>query len=401
MKNKHNTLEQSAIHNLRLVMAESSITAGLLAMSVLTPFFNSIGLNQTQISETQMAFTVITMLLNLPLGYLADRVSRKWANIIGDFGHALVMLIYSTVGSFWGAVACECIFGISSALTDGVDQSLLKHFIDKVAKNTGKSEPHLLKTKTAQLEAWRQACSLFLIMLGGPIGAIDLRLAIALSAVNHIIGGIISIFIKDDSPKLKPTHKNPLKDMASVIKTAFATPMLRRRIFAFAIAREMTHSIVWIATPLFLKTGVPISLVSFVWAGNTLMAILGAHLASKHGKRLSDPVLLAIPIGLMTISMIIVGLSPNIFTVWLYGIMGIIQGWTAATMPPMVQHYAKASEQTSVLSLAKMVAQLLYIPAVWIIGFVADIEINFGLLATVAIFLPLGLLSIKTLTKPA
>lgn len=391
--------EQSAIYNLHLVMAESSITAGLLAMSVMTLFFYSIGLSQTQISETQMVFTLITMFLNLPLGYLADRISRKWANIIGDFGHAIIMLIYSRVGGFWGAVACECLFGISSALTDGVDQSLLKHFVSKVAKTTNVSESHLLKTKTAQLEALRQVCNLFLIILGGPIGAINLRLAIALSAVNHFIGGVVSIFIKDDSAKLKPTHKNPLRDISSIVKTAFTTPMLRRRIFAFAIAREMTHGIIWVATPLFLKAGVPMSLVSFIWAGNTLMAILGAYLASKYSKRLSDPALLAIPVILMTVSTLIMGLNLNIITIWFYGLMGITQGWTAATMPPMVQHYTKASEQTSVLSLTKMLSQLLYIPAVLIIGYAADIELTYSLFATTAIFLPLGLISIKTLAK--
>lgn len=397
---KQNSLK-AATKNLHLVMAESSITAGLLAMSVITPFFNSIGLNQAQISETQMMFTIVTMFLNLPLGYLADRVSRKWANILGDFGHAIIMLAYSQVGSFWGAVICECLFGVSSALTDGVDQSLLEHFVGKIAGIKGTSKSRLLKTKTAHLEIAKQACNLFLVALGGPIGAIDLRLAIALSAVNHFIGGVISIFIKDDSAKLEPTHKNPLRDIASIVKTASTTPMLRRRIFAFAIAREMTHGIIWVATPLFLKAGVPMSLVSLVWAGNTLMAILGAHLASKYGKHLSDPILLAVPVILMTVSTLVMGLNLNIVTVWFYGLMGITQGWTAATMPPMVQHYTKASEQTSVLSLTKMLAQLLYIPVVWIIGYAADIELTYGLLVTTAIFLPLGLISIKTLTKPA
>lgn len=399
-KTKDSALK-SATHNLHLVMTESSITAGLLAMSVITPFFNSIGLNQVQISETQMTYTIIALLLNLPLGYLADRVSRKWANILGDFGHAFVMLAYSQVDSFWGAVTCECIFGVCSALTDGVDLSLLEHFVGKIAGIKGTSKSHLLKTKTAHLEIAKQVCSLFLVILGGPIGAIDLRLAIALSAVNYFIGGIVSIFIKDDSTKLKPTHKNPLRDIANIIKTAFTTPMLRRRIFAFAIAREMTHGIIWIATPLFLKAGVPMSIVSFMWAGNALMAVLGAHLASKYGKHQSDPVLLAIPVAMMTTSTLIIGLSLNIITVWFYGLMGITQGWTAATMSPMVQRYTKASEQASVLSLAKMLTQLLYIPVVWIIGYAADIELAYGLLATTAIFLPLGILSIKSLQKNA
>ncbi len=95
--------------------------------------------------------------------------------------------------------------------------------------------------------------------------------------------------------RLKPNHKNPLRGSASIVKMAFSTSMLRRRIFAFAIAREMTHGIIWVVTPLFLKAGVPMGFISFSWAGNTMMAILGTHLASKYGKRLSNPAIVSVP----------------------------------------------------------------------------------------------------------
>ena len=78
--------------NLKLLMLESILTAGLLSMSIMTPFFNSIGLNQRQIALSQAIFTIVVSILNLPAGWIADRFSRKWANVIGDFGVAI---------SFW------------------------------------------------------------------------------------------------------------------------------------------------------------------------------------------------------------------------------------------------------------------------------------------------------------
>ena len=81
-----------AKHNLKLVMLESALTAALLSMSIMTPFFYSIGLSQLQISQTQVIFTVVMVFLNLPTGWLADRFSRKWANVIGDFGVALTFI---------------------------------------------------------------------------------------------------------------------------------------------------------------------------------------------------------------------------------------------------------------------------------------------------------------------
>ena len=393
--------QKKAYRNLYLVMAESGITAGLLCMPIMTLFFNSIGLNQAQIAETQMIFTIITMSLNVPMGYLTDRMNRKWANIIGDFAHAFVMLAYSQVGSFWGAVTCECLFGLSSALTDGVDQTLLRHFTVKISKETNTSATKLLKRKTARLEEIKQICSFTLLALGGPIGAIDLRFAIAISGVPSLIGGVISIFIEDDSERLIPIHKNPVKDLCRVMKYAMKNAPLRYRILSYAVGREMTHGIIWAVTPLFLSAGVPISIVSLAWAGNAVMAVIGSRLAGKHAPNLSDAKTLAVPTLLMTISMFTIGLNINIVTIWLYGLMGITQGWTAATMSPMVQKYVSPSEQTSILSFTKTISGLLYIPTVWAIGYMADIKLEYAALTTVAIFLPLSLFCIYKLKKVA
>ena len=245
----------------------------------------------------------------------------------------------------------------------------------------------------------REICNLTLLALGGPIGAISFRLAIALSAVSHFIGGVISIFITDDSEKMQPTHKNPVKDLVRVARDVVKNPMLRRRVAAYAVAREMTHGIIWVATPLFIAAGIPLSVVSFAWVGNALMAMIGAYFAGKYGKELSDANVMFFAVFLMVASMLPMGIYLDLSTVCLYGLMGVIQGWTSATMLPIIQRYTKPSEQTSVISLAKVLAELLYIPTVWIIGFAADIKLNYALFAVVIIFLPLGLISIRSLSK--
>ena len=97
--------------------------------------------------------------------------------------------------------------------------------------------------------------------------------------------------------------------------------------------------------------------------------------------------------------MIVMGASLNIITVWLYGLMGVVRGWSASTLRPMIQKYTKPSEQTSVLSLTQVISELIYIPIVWLVGFMADIKLEYGLLVTVAVFLPAGLLIIKKLKQ--
>ena len=60
-------------------------------------------------------------------------------------------------------------------------------------------------------------------------------------------------------------------------------------------------------------------------------------------------------------------------------------------MMPLVKEQVHAAEQSSVESFARVIAQLLYIGAVWATNRAADIELQYALLATIAIFVPLAI----------
>lgn len=380
--------------DLWLTAFESVVTAAMLAIPIMTPFFIDIGLNQEQIALSQIIFTVVLMVLDIPLGWIADRFSRKWANVIGDLGCAVTLLLYATVQDFAGVVACEMLFGVFLAFSTGVDASLLKHFSGKI-DGTGK----LFKTMTARVAAWQFVCMLVVVSLGGPIGAIDFRLAIALSAVTYLAGGLAMLFLRDDSERLVPKHKNPLRDMARVVKEAAWNPRLRLRIFAYAVTREVTHGIIWVFTPLLLAAGVPLYIVSLGWAMDAAAGFVGSKIAQRYVHRLKEWQIVAIPMVAVVVSLGAMSISFNIVTVWLYLVMGLVQGWTSATMLPMVQQRVSAAEQTSVISVAKVVARFLYIPAVWLIGVAADMQTEYSLLATLVIFVPLSVPIVLKLKK--
>ncbi len=371
--------------NMRLVILESAVTAGILAVPIMTPFYLSIGLNQEQIAMSQMAFTVVAMLLNLPLGWVADRFSRKWANVIGDSLVALALLLYSTAQGFWFCVLCEIICGVGCALSQGVDSTLLKHFAEKQDRS-GK----LFKDKYGKMSSINQIATLVVMLLGGPIGAIDFRLAIAISAIPHAAGAVISLLIQDDSEKLA-AERNPLADIVSLVKRNVGNRKLRLRLAAFAVAREVTHGIIWVFTPLMLAVGVPIAIVSMGWVINYIAAYGGTRLARRVAQKWPAWVLFVMPIALVSGASLIMFCDLNIVTVCLYACFGIAQGWSATTMMPLIKEQVKAAEQSSVESLARVIAQALYIGAVWVINRAADLDVRYALLATVLIFVPLAI----------
>jgi len=384
----------TATRNLHLVMFESAITAGLISMSIMTPFFYSIGLTNAEIALSQALFTVIVSLLNLPMGWLADRLSRKWANVIGDFGCACGHLLYATVHGFAGAVICECWLGIFLSLSQGVDSTLLKHFSGQIS-----TEEQFFRCQNAQLAFWQHFCSLILVLLGGPLGVISFRLAIAMSSVPYFAGGIASLLVEDDSIKLRPAHTNPFRDMFRIVRSAFRQPRLRWRLFAYAVGREMTHGIIWVLTPMLMLAGAPLAIVSVAWAIDSVARIVGSRLALRYASRLKAHQIFTVPLLLMSISMSILTVRINLWTIGSYLLMGIVCGWTGATLMPLVQEEAPPAEQTTVISLAKVMGQILYIPASLAIGWAADFAVRYAALATLMIFLPLGLIILCQLQR--
>ena len=120
--------------NLKLVVLETiltSIGAGF-SVATITVFWNSIGMNQTDIGFVQMAFTIAICLLDIPMGYIADRFNRKALNIIGDIGVALVFALYAFSKNMYMALLSECLLGLFMAMTNGVDQSFIKTNCDKI-----------------------------------------------------------------------------------------------------------------------------------------------------------------------------------------------------------------------------------------------------------------------------
>lgn len=402
--------------SLRLVMFESALTHGSVSVAIMTPFFMSIGLNHAEIAASQAIFAFVVMLLNFPTGWLADRFSRKWANILGDFGCAFSYLCYSRAQTFLAVIVCESLLGFFMAFSQGVDFSLLKHFSEQTAAhpNSPSSNPDSPKARaatppespetafrrqSANLAVYQYLASILLCLLGGPLGAISFRLAIAANGLVYLVAGLASLFIQDDSEKLTATKSTPLADMLRIACESFANLRLRRRLLAFALVREMTHGIIWVFTPMLLSVGVPLAVVSSAWALSSLASAIGARLARRFSIRLPAWQVLLIPLVVITCGLGAIAVHLNILTVWCYLLGSIAQGWTGASALPLVQQEAPPSEQTSVVSLAKVLGQLLYIPAVWLIGYAADFNLRYAAAMTLFLFIPAGLVAVHSIRK--
>ena len=386
---KRNTNGLSPKANRILVMLESMLTAGIISVPFMTILYEKeIGLNHEQIALTQAAFTVVAMLLNVPLGWVADRFSRKTANIIGDLLCFLGLIAYAKAQTMLDCVLCETLFGVGIAFSQGVDSSLLKHFADK----EDSSHNHkLFKDSFGKMSSLCQLICFVYYIIGFTIGDMNVRDIITLSSIPFVFAIIASLFIHDDSEKLEKTEDSPFKSMGKIAKSSLKNPELNIRIAAFVISREMTHGIIWCFTPLMQHVGIDGKWIVLGWAATSLMAFVGTKIARKFNTKLPEWACLALPVTIVTLAAFTMSLKLTAATLALYALFGISQGWTAVTMMPNIKTHVSSKKQVTVESFAKVCSQAYYILTVWLIGRAADIKLEYAPLAIIVLFLPFAI----------
>mgnify|MGYP004461422505 FL=1 len=386
---ENNINEKMYKKNLIKIILETiltSIGAGF-SVATITIFWNSIGMDQKAIGFIQMAFTIVICCLDIPMGYLADRCNRKLLNIIGDIGVAGAFVFYAFAQNIYMALIAECLLGLFMAMTNGVDQSFIKFNCDKI-DSTGK----LFKKLNIKIHTARYIALLIVTALGGIIAKYNIRLSIGISFLPYFLGGLIALGIKDYNEKMVVKHKNPLKDMIYAIKEIIKEKESRIYLISYILGKEITHSQIWVFTPLLIMVGVPIEIVSIGWILNYAMQIIGSKFSEKM-INMKTSKKFAIPIIIEIVWMIILVINTNVVTVWLFALNGFVHGLIEGNLVTSLQENTKNEIQTSVMSVASTGARLLYIPLVYVINYLGNIKLEFALLGVCIIFIPLCLIT--------
>lgn len=381
--------------NLNFIILETILTSIGCGFSVpiMNVFWNSIGMNQTDIGFTQMMFTIFIVCFDIPMGYLADRFNRKVLNILGDIGVAFTFLYYMFSQDMYMAIFAECLLGIFMAMTNGVDQSFIKYNADKIDPSG-----MLFKKVNSRVYTWRYIATFIVMLIGGIIAKYNLRLTIGISFLPYLLGGIIAIFIKDYAKKTEKKYHNILKDMYGNAKEILKNKDSRIYILAYMVGKEMTHPHIWIFTPLMMMVGIPIEIVSIGWIFSQIFIIIGAKIAERLvSLKTSIKFILSFGITVLWMSVLIV--HTNIFTIWVFVLNGLVQGLISASLVTPLQESAKEENQTSIISIASTGARLLYIPLVYVINYLGNKTLQLAFVGMIAIFTPLCLYSYFKLKK--
>jgi MFS family permease len=112
--------------NIRKLYAFSFLQMMLFPMAIITLFWKDhIGLTLTQILLLQSIFSIATIVLDYPAGYVSDRLGYRVALTIASLFGIAGWGFYTIASSFADVLLAEILLGISLSFISGSDSALL------------------------------------------------------------------------------------------------------------------------------------------------------------------------------------------------------------------------------------------------------------------------------------
>ena len=110
----------------------------VLIYPLYTVMFAARGLSPSQVAAALMAWSVTGFFLQIPMGVLADRFSRRWMLCLGQVLRGLGFAIWIVQPNFTGFLIGMVLWGVKSAMTNGVFEALVYDELHAIGEAYGR-----------------------------------------------------------------------------------------------------------------------------------------------------------------------------------------------------------------------------------------------------------------------
>jgi len=327
----------------------------------------------------QALYGVAVVVLEFPSGYLADRMGRRRALLIGA-GLAIVgWLAYARAASFAAVAVAEMLLGAGSAFISGADRALLWASLGDVGRLT--EYPRW----EGRLRAASQTSEAVTAAAGGWLYSLAPRLPFWLEIPTAAVALATVVALREPP---RPRADVPRSHLRRALHLVRFTLWHHRRLgatMALSVALGLASFVmVWLIQPYLQLRGVPPAWFGPIWAGAHVwlagVSLVSARVTQAFGVRaILLGCCLLVPMGYAGLA-----LSTSIWGAGFYLCFMTLRGLQGPVLATLMQADAPDEDRASVLSLVALLFRLAFVAAGPPIGLLVDrvgLETAFGVLA--------------------
>lgn len=164
-----------------------------------TVMFTEHGMTPAQIGVALAAWSLTGVVLEIPTGALADRLSRRWLLFAAQVFRGAGFLLWALVPTFWGYLGGFVLWGVKSALVSGTFEALL---FDEL-KAEGRTEDYARAIGRAQ--TGRFAGLMAAALIAAPLAGLGNYALTLISSASSLIGAASALLLPR-APRATPAE---------------------------------------------------------------------------------------------------------------------------------------------------------------------------------------------------
>ena len=331
----------------------------LLLTPVYAVFMQQNGLSDFQLSTMFIVSAAATIMGQMPITFITNRIGQRWAMIFGQFLKMVAILLWLAWPTYAGFVVGMVLWGLQAGFRSVAYEGLV---YDSVASHGGADEYTRILGRKSTYESIGTAMS----AMGSLLMFMGYNWVTWASVVAILISIVCLLAVRYTAPtNMRPKKTQFTKLLRSGFRVCLKTPCLMSVMILTLLVVNVPFLDDFLS-PLGLQLGLPteyVGILSFFLLG---CATLGQRFAYKF-TRLSDSFLYSL-IGVVGVLYMCFALVYDINALWLMGVAYILFYGIYTLLYARFQNMIPLGHRSVVLSLYTTLMYVIYIVVCGIIG---------------------------------
>jgi MFS family permease len=336
-----------------------------MVFPVLVVYFLRSGLSATEIGLVFSIGVFVSFLLELPSGYVSDKIGHKPAIILCFLAKALSMLCYLG-GTFWWFVLGEILFVGGGALWSGTGEA----FLYETLKDLNRSED-FEKMYGKSMAVGLSVSSILIV--GMPfIYAYNYRLVFFISSIILFIPFLISFSLHQPS-YIKPVSKiegwwSVVHEWRDIARFVIKQKRFRTLVLFYSFWQAVQDSIDLFGQLFFTFLNIPVRFFGFIYASNRVLQGLGGYMAYKFKKAMNSVQIL----GLFSVELVLFfflgAWAKSFMGVFVFSARNFFEGVSGPVSSGMINKEITEGGRITLLSVEPTLTRLFQTIMVFVLG---------------------------------
>jgi len=339
----------------------------LFPMAIITLFWKDrIGLSLTEILTLQVFFSLASVVMEYPSGYVSDRLGYRWALIVACVFGLLGWGWYLLAETFWGVLMAELLLGVCYAFISGSDTALLFETL----RAAGRID--LYARCDGRLVSWGQGGEAAGALFAGAMYAHWPLLPFVAQIAVWAGALLLCLSLREPESDDGGHVTSHLAEALGVCRFAFKSPAIRSTILSGTLLGLASFYMVWLIQPHMQACSVPLTWFGPAWAGANLVVALAASVSHRVHGSMGMRGMYLLFFALIVTAYLGLGFSTAPASFLFYYLLTAMRGLQGPIMRSRLQSLSERRNRASILSLHSLVFRLGFVLSGPVVGRLAD-----------------------------